>query len=74
MGITEVRLADELHAAAKCLREAPRIGGEMDVPEGNRCIQLSDTLAEQIADCCSNAEQLVRRVAQLSAPFPPVAG
>lgn len=33
----------------KVLESAPRMGLERDLPEGNRYIQLSDTLARKIA-------------------------
>lgn len=34
---------------AQALDDARRMGGERDVPEGVRYIQISDTLARQIA-------------------------
>lgn len=38
------------------LRDAPRLGSDKDVPEGARYIQISDTLALQIA---SELEQML---------------
>ncbi len=40
----------DLTEIIKTLRIADRIGAEKDVPEGTRYIQLSDTLANEIAD------------------------
>lgn len=37
----------------KILSEAERIGGEEDIPEGNRYIMLSDTLANKIINVLS---------------------
>lgn len=39
-----------VHQAKELLMNANRIGSEEDTPEGNRYIQISDTLATQIAD------------------------
>lgn len=33
---------------AKALHEAPRMGADVDSPEGSRYIQISDTLAKQL--------------------------
>jgi hypothetical protein len=37
-------------AVVAALRTAPRIGAEKDQPEGARYIQISDTLAQKMAD------------------------
>ncbi len=39
-----------LTAVAGALRDAPRLGGEHDEPEGDRYIQLSSTLATDLAE------------------------
>jgi len=33
----------------KLFEDSPRVGGELDLPEGTRCIKISDTLAKEIA-------------------------
>jgi hypothetical protein len=42
--------AGQLKEIAANLREAPRQGADMDVPEGSRFLIVSDTLANQLAD------------------------
>ena len=34
----------------KIFRETKRIGSDIDIPEGARCISISDTLAKNIAE------------------------
>lgn len=42
--------AGQLKEIAANLREAPRQGADMDVPEGSRFFIVSDTLANQLSD------------------------
>ncbi len=46
--ITKEHIAS-IRALAKCLEEVPRLGKEVDDPEGSRYIQISDTLAKEWA-------------------------
>lgn len=41
---------DTIHQMHELLKNAKRLGSESDDPEGNRWIQISDTLANQLAD------------------------
>ncbi len=41
----------ELDGWIRMLHTAPRIGAEIDEPEGSRTIAISDTLATNLADC-----------------------
>ena len=43
-----------VHQAKELLMNANRIGSDNDIPEGNRYIQISDTLATQVADKLNN--------------------
>jgi hypothetical protein len=39
---------ERLHAAMSELNCAPRLGSNIDIPEGSRYIQVSDTLIKQL--------------------------
>lgn len=52
-----------LETLANALRSAPRLGAESDSPEGARYIQLSDTLARQMAEALELAAEAMRRQA-----------
>ena len=45
-----------LKAVIAVMKSARRIGGETDVPEGTRYIQISDTLAKQMAAALRKVE------------------
>jgi hypothetical protein len=51
MIVTESALTfeDQCKALAASLDETPRMGREIDKPEGSRCLLMSDTLAHAIS-------------------------
>jgi hypothetical protein len=52
---------DELYLTAlvTSLRRIPRLGKDKDMPEGTRYIQISDTLATEVAD---RLEKIAKRL------------
>ena len=47
----------KLTDVAAVLRDAPRVGADKDEPEGTRSIEISDTLANQMAASLEEADQ-----------------
>jgi hypothetical protein len=56
MIVTESTLTfeDQCRALAASLDETPRMGREVDQPEGSRCVLMSDTLARAISALLRN--------------------
>jgi len=53
--------SEYLERLANCLDNAERTGSNEDNPEGNRLVQISDTLARQIS---GNVRAIAKRMVQ----------